>query len=304
MKAEAIAELDAEDGFHVDHHDRFSRTPAKDFYKKPVLCVAHVVGIADPYYSKLEDWNVRDERERQRPATSMVRKGWNGQELKKDKLKDEIQAGEGVMDRAAAQLILTRTQTVMTTNACDVEYFLEHMDRRVGGECSDLETPAESLYNAQGKLAFELGFVRTVQHVLSGTQRTPRSTSVALQWHAPKWCGNIKITSACDVALNYFVGRRHWGGAPTAHHQRHLLMNRGVRTLVCNLRRLGLRSYTALRMRCGRRRLRRSRSGMKNRQSRSLSRLPPRSAFMTNSKGTLMNALLAVTGSPALKGRP
>ena len=45
--AEAIAEVDAEDGFPVDHYDRFSRTPAKDFYKKPVLCAAHVVGIAD-----------------------------------------------------------------------------------------------------------------------------------------------------------------------------------------------------------------------------------------------------------------
>ena len=152
MKAEAIAELDAEDGFHVDHHDRFSRTPAKDFNKKPVLCAAHVVGIADPYYRTLEAWNVRDERERQRPATSMVRKGWNGQVLKKDKLKE---AGEGVMDRAAAELILTRSQTGMTTNACDVEFFLEHMDRRVGGECSDFETPAEALYNAQDMLVRE-----------------------------------------------------------------------------------------------------------------------------------------------------
>ena len=95
MKAEAIAELDAEDGFHVDHHDRFSRTPAKDFNKKPVLCAAHVVGIADPYYRNLEAWNVRDERERQRPATSMVRKGWKGQVLKKDKLKEALLAVTG-----------------------------------------------------------------------------------------------------------------------------------------------------------------------------------------------------------------
>ena len=150
MKAEAIAELDAEDGFHVDHHDRFSRTPAKDFNKKPVLCAAHVVGIADPYYRNLEAWNVRDERERQRPATSMVRKGWNGQELRLQSPPDH-----GVMDHAAANLKLTRTQMGRTTNVGDVEFFLEHMDRRVGGECSDLETPAESLYNAQGKLAFE-----------------------------------------------------------------------------------------------------------------------------------------------------
>ena len=147
MKAEAIAELDAEDWFH--HHDRFSRTPAKDFYKKPVLCAAHVVGT-DPYYRNLETWNVRDERERQRQATSMVRKGWNGQELRLQSPPDH-----GVMDRAAAQLIRTRSQTGMTTNACDVEFFLEHMDRRVGGESSDKESPAESLYNAQGMLAFE-----------------------------------------------------------------------------------------------------------------------------------------------------
>ena len=126
MKAEALAELDAEDGFHGDHHDRFSRTPAKDFNKKPVLCAAHVVGIADPYYRNLEAWNVRDERERQRPATSMVRKGWNGQELKL-----QSQPDLRVMDRAAANLILTRTQLGRTTNVGDVEFFLEHMDRRV-----------------------------------------------------------------------------------------------------------------------------------------------------------------------------
>ena len=80
----------------------------------------------------------------------MVRKGWNGQELRLQSPPDH-----GVMDRAAAQLILTRSQTGMTTNACDVEFFLEHMDRRVGGECSDFETPAESLYNAQDMLVRE-----------------------------------------------------------------------------------------------------------------------------------------------------
>ena len=42
------------------------------------------------------------------------------------------------------------------------------------------------------------------------------------------------------------MGRRHWGGAPTAHHQRKLLRNRGARPLVCNRRHLALRSYTAL----------------------------------------------------------
>ena len=149
MKAEAIAELDAEDGFHVDHHDRFSRTPAKDFNTKPVLCAAHEVGIADPYYRNLEAWNVRDERERQRPATSMVRKGWNGQELKTQEPK------VGVMDRAAADLIHTRTQMGRTTNVGDVEFCLKHMDRRAGGESSDFETPAEALYNAQDMLVRE-----------------------------------------------------------------------------------------------------------------------------------------------------
>ena len=86
MKAEALAELDAEDlvraddYYHsrpyfrsadkpVDFYNRF--TPPEDFYKnkKPVLCAAHVVGIGDPYrnmlqsaqaiHRKLEDWTVR-----------------------------------------------------------------------------------------------------------------------------------------------------------------------------------------------------------------------------------------------------
>ena len=65
MRAEARAEVDAEDlvraddYYHsrpyfrsadkpVDHYARFCSTPAEDFYKKPVLCAAHVVGIADP----------------------------------------------------------------------------------------------------------------------------------------------------------------------------------------------------------------------------------------------------------------
>ena len=60
-----------------------------------------------------------------------------------------------VMDRAATNLIQTRTQLGKTTNVGDVESFLEHMDRRVGGESSDLETPAEALYNAQDMLAVE-----------------------------------------------------------------------------------------------------------------------------------------------------
>ena len=36
------------DGLPAEHYDRFCRTPVGDFYKKPVRCAAHVVGIADP----------------------------------------------------------------------------------------------------------------------------------------------------------------------------------------------------------------------------------------------------------------
>ena len=153
MKAEALAELDAEDLLRADdyYHSRpyfrcadkhFASfcTPAEDFYKKPVLCAAHVVGIADPV-------KYRKSNNSQEPK--VVRKGWNGQELKTQE--PEV----GVMDRAAANLIHTCTQMGRTTNVGDVEFFLEHMDRRVGGESSDKESPAESLYNAQGMLAFE-----------------------------------------------------------------------------------------------------------------------------------------------------
>ena len=72
MRATARAEVAAEDGIPADdYYDRFRRTPAEDFYKKPVLCAAHVVGIADPvkYRKRLEtvqaiqrqqeDWTVR-----------------------------------------------------------------------------------------------------------------------------------------------------------------------------------------------------------------------------------------------------
>ena len=69
MRAEAIAEVDAEGLVYVDHHNRHGFcTRAEDFYKK-ASCAAHVVGIADPYrkrlesvqviHRKLEDWNVR-----------------------------------------------------------------------------------------------------------------------------------------------------------------------------------------------------------------------------------------------------
>ena len=113
MRAEAIAEVDAEGLVYVDHHNRFC-TRAEDFYKK-ASCAAHVVGIADPYrkrlesvqaiHRKLEDWNVR------------------------------LQSDEP-------------GYPVMYGNHSRYNY-------RVGGESSDKESPAESLYNAQGMLAFE-----------------------------------------------------------------------------------------------------------------------------------------------------
>ena len=61
MRAEARAEVDAEvraeDGIYTTNpYVRGCRSPAEYFYKKPVLCAAHVVGIADPvkYRKRLE----------------------------------------------------------------------------------------------------------------------------------------------------------------------------------------------------------------------------------------------------------
>ena len=58
MRATARAEVAADDGIPAnDYYDRFRRTLAEDFYKKPVLCAVHVVvGIADPvmYRKRLE----------------------------------------------------------------------------------------------------------------------------------------------------------------------------------------------------------------------------------------------------------
>ncbi len=148
MEAEAIAELDAEDlalsrcaDKPVEYYTRFSRTPAEDFYKKPILCSAHVVGVGFGAFNRQQAQEVANKELKRMRAEQTMRDG--------------PEVGESVMDRAAAQLILTRAQTGRTTSECDVEFFLEHMDRRVGGECSDLETPAEKLHNAQGKLAFE-----------------------------------------------------------------------------------------------------------------------------------------------------
>ena len=56
MLIQARAEAAAEDGLPADHYDRFCRTPVGDFYKNPVRCAAHVVGVADPvkYRKRLE----------------------------------------------------------------------------------------------------------------------------------------------------------------------------------------------------------------------------------------------------------
>ena len=92
LRATARAVAAAEDGLPADHYDRFRRTPAEDFYKKPVLCAAHVVGIADPvkYRKRLEtvqaiqrqqeDWSVRLKSDG--PSyPAMYRKSYNSQEL-------------------------------------------------------------------------------------------------------------------------------------------------------------------------------------------------------------------------------
>ena len=59
------------------------------------------------------------------------------------------------MDRAAANLIHTRTQMGRPTTVGGVEYFLvRSMDRSVGGECDNNDSTAESLYNAQDTLPY------------------------------------------------------------------------------------------------------------------------------------------------------
>ena len=100
-----------------DFYVCFRRTPAEDFYKKPVRCAAHVVGIADPvmYRKRLEtvqaiqrqqeDWNVRLQNDEPGyPVMYGNNSSYNSQgpynkELKlqrekekKEKLKDEIRA--------------------------------------------------------------------------------------------------------------------------------------------------------------------------------------------------------------------
>ena len=119
MKAEAIAELDAEDAddddCYITRPDNGSTPPKGFVYKNPVLCAAHVVGIADPYrkrlesvqviHRKLEDWNVRlQSDEPGYPVMYGNHSRYNSQELnntelkrqrdkeKKEELKDESHA--------------------------------------------------------------------------------------------------------------------------------------------------------------------------------------------------------------------
>ena len=102
LRATARAEAAAEDGLPADHY-RFRSTPAEDFYKKPVLCAAHVVGIADPVkYRKIErqqeDWTVR--LKSNGPSyPAMYRKSYNSKSNEvgeprgfKQKLIDQIRA--------------------------------------------------------------------------------------------------------------------------------------------------------------------------------------------------------------------
>ena len=120
MKAEALAELDAEDSDDDDCYisrPNDSLTPPKGFvYKHPVLCAAHVVGIADPYrnrlqsvqaiHRKLEDWTVRLQSDEPGYPVMYGNHGrYNSQELnntelkrqrdkeKKDEIKDEMTKG-------------------------------------------------------------------------------------------------------------------------------------------------------------------------------------------------------------------
>ena len=87
MKAEALAELDAEDSDADDCYisrPNASLTPPKGFdYKHPVLCAAHVHGIADPaMYGNHRSYNSREVFNKQLKLMH--------EKEKKDKLKDEI----------------------------------------------------------------------------------------------------------------------------------------------------------------------------------------------------------------------
>ena len=89
LEAEAIAELDAEDSddddCYITRPDN-GFTPPKGFvYKNPVLCAAHVVGIADPaMYGNHSSYNSQERYNKELKLQH--------EKEKKDKLKDEIRA--------------------------------------------------------------------------------------------------------------------------------------------------------------------------------------------------------------------
>ena len=98
MKAEALAELDAEDSDDDDCYisrPNDSLTPPKGFvYKNPVLCAAHVHGIADPaMYGNHRSREVASGAPKQ-PKLMLDKE-------KRDKLKDDIIAIQA--DRRNAQ---------------------------------------------------------------------------------------------------------------------------------------------------------------------------------------------------------
>ena len=112
----------------------------------PVWCAAYVTGIGAPgMYKSQQALEVANKELKRQRAERTMRYGPEVGGGKHKYLPDL-----SVMDRAAANLIQTRTQLGKTTNVGDVEFFLEHMNRWVGGESSDLESPAEELYNASG----------------------------------------------------------------------------------------------------------------------------------------------------------
>jgi hypothetical protein len=107
LKAEAIAELDAEDAddCYISRPD----TPPGDFVSKtPMMCAAHVVGIGN---RKLEDWTVRPAQLSSNPLSYNSREVFNKQlklmheKEKRDKLKDEIVSIQ--VDRRNALDVLT-----------------------------------------------------------------------------------------------------------------------------------------------------------------------------------------------------
>ena len=108
-RAEAAAEdlVRADDYYHsrpyfrcadkpVDHYAHFCSTPAEDFYKKPVLCAAHVVGIADPVKYRKKSNNSQEPKVVEAPINEV------GHPLGlKEKLIDQIRAIQA--DRRNAQ---------------------------------------------------------------------------------------------------------------------------------------------------------------------------------------------------------